>query len=80
MLKYDVKWLYSFHDDCGFLTSHGFYMNVHVAALPVLLVVFYASITIFLLCVNCAYVHKSHGNAFSFMCCLSFCHVLFMWW
>lgn len=31
-----------------------------------------ASITIFLLCIKCVYVHRSHGNAFSCnMCCLS---------
>lgn len=51
--RYDVKLLYSFHNYCGLIISHAFYMNVDVAALPVLLVVSYASITLFLLCKLC---------------------------
>lgn len=43
----------------------------HVAYEPVLLVAVDASISIFLLCIKCVYVHRSHGNAFSCnMCCL----------
>lgn len=58
----------------GRLISHTFSTRMfHVAHEPTLLVVLYASITIFLLCIKCAYVNRSHGNAFSCnMCCLSF--------
>lgn len=42
-----------------------FLHECYTACEPTLLVILYASITIFLRCIKCVYVHRSHRNAFS---------------
>lgn len=73
-VKIVILSLDSIHDDGGMFTSHTISTwMLHTACEQTLLVVLHASIAIFLQCIKCVYVHRSHGNAFSCnMCCLSF--------